>query len=172
MPIEQEKPYHHENRGRRSHALLSHEELRGQMDQLAEGGPNYHNGHEMTDWIRRRGDELREERRIRDEENRIEPGVSLREVKEIMDNVPRMRGRHNDKEFRNWMHQPFDEDFQDKNASDDVFEQAWGVMKAKDDGWFEDSRFPLPDDVCENCEGKKDPNDEMCRACMRRMLGV
>ena len=51
-----------------------------------------------------------------------------------------------------------------------VFEKAWKVVK--EDGWFDDSRFPLADDVCENCEGKKDPNDEMCRACMRRMLGV
>jgi|TARA_R100000084_G_scaffold27964_1_gene10155 hypothetical protein len=51
-----------------------------------------------------------------------------------------------------------------------AFDRAWKVVK--EDGWFDDSRFPLADDVCENCEGKKDPNDEMCRACMRRMLGV
>jgi len=171
MPIEQEKPYHHEDWGRRPHALLSHGELRSQMDQIAEGGPNYYNGYEMTDWIRRRADELRDEQRIRVRENKIEPGVSLNEVKEIMDNVPRMKDPKG-KEYRKWTYQPFDEDFQDKNASDDVFEQAWGVMKAKDDGWFDDSRFPLADDVCENCEGKKDPNDELCRACMRRMVGA
>ena len=52
-----------------------------------------------------------------------------------------------------------------------AFEQAWKVMKA-DDGWFDDRRFPLADDVCENGEKKKDPNDEMCRACMRRLLGA
>jgi len=74
--------------------------------------------------------------------------------------------------IHNWEHQPFDGEFQDLHRSGDIFEQAWGVMKAKDEGWFDDSRFPLPDDVCENCEGKKDPNDEMCRECMRRMLGV
>ena len=131
MPLEQDEPYHHENWGRRPHALLSHGELRGQMDQIAEGGPNYYNGHEMTDWIRRRGDELRDEQRIRVRENKIEPGVGLSEVKEIMDNVPRMKDPRDikGKEFRDWMYQPFDEDFQDKNASDDVFEQAWGVMK-------------------------------------------
>jgi len=52
-------------------------------------------------------------------------------------------------------------------TSNDVFEQAWGVMK-----WFDDSRFPLGDDICENCEGPKKPDEELCRDCMKRMLGV
>lgn len=52
----------------------------------------------------------------------------------------------------------------------EAFNAAWEVVK--EDGWFDDSRFPLPDDVCENCEGPKKPNEEFCRACMRRMLGI
>ena len=41
-----------------------------------------------------------------------------------------------------------------KGGSMSIFDKAWSIVK-KDDGWFDDSRFPLSDDVCENCEKPK-----------------
>ncbi len=132
MSIEQE------DRGRRSHALLSNEELRNQIEQIAGGRitPS------RTDWIERRGDELLEEQRIRHEENRIEPGVPLEELRDLMERFPHTMQLPFD---MRWMYQSVDEDFQDKNASDDIFEQAWGIAKESedDDDMFQDLE-PLP----------------------------
>jgi len=156
MPLEQDEPYHHLEDYDRPHALLSHDELAERLAEFYEDPEIRHKVVPMpyptrTDLDfddKELMDNLIAEHYMRERENKVEPTEGFEE------------------------HQPFEEDFQDLHRSDDIFEQAWGVMKAKDEGWFDDSRFPLADDVCENCEGKKDPNDELCRACMRRMLGV
>ena len=54
----------------------------------------------------------------------------------------------------------------------DAFQDAWKIVK-NDEGWFDDSRFPLLENLCENCEEPKErPEQEMCNSCMKRMLGV
>jgi hypothetical protein len=77
----------------------------------------------------RTSDELAEyirEHYNRKEENKIEPGVPLAELREAIDNLQQEKPSP---PVGHWMYQPFDEDFQDLHRSDDIFDQAWGVVK-------------------------------------------
>jgi hypothetical protein len=79
--------------------------------------------------------ELIQEHANRENENKIEPGVPLAELREVMQNTERPSPP-----VGHWMYQPFDEDFQDLHRSDDIFEQAWGIAKQSedDDDMFQD----------------------------------
>tara|TARA_R100001463_G_C3466011_1_gene215374 strand:- start:17 stop:487 length:471 start_codon:yes stop_codon:yes gene_type:complete len=156
MPLEQDEPFHHSDRGERPHALLSHEDLGDRIGELG-------SSEETSGFV---GDgelsELIQEHFNRKDENKIEPGVSLAELRELMGSLPSFYGDPPEKSpwmrfreqaikdhqegvgpdpysgalpntlqsnSRNWKSQPFDEEFQDLHRSDDVFDQAWGVVK-------------------------------------------
>ena len=154
MPLEQTEPTHHADRGKRPHALLPHKDLSDQITDLDEiYDPNDPSAANVRNFI----DELIREYQIRQSENKIEPGISIREARELMQSLPPssdawvpfrakeikdyeegvgpdpysgvLPGTLSVSEDANWRDQPFDRLFQDMNRSEDVFEQAWGITK-------------------------------------------
>ena len=116
MPLEQDEPFHHENRGKRPHALLSHEDLGDRLEELG-------SSEETSGYVDELLAEYIQEHFNRKNENKIEPSVPLADLHPST-----------------WLYQPFDEDFQDLNRSDDIFEQAWGIAKGTDEDDFDDSQ--------------------------------
>jgi hypothetical protein len=131
MPLEQDEPFYHANRGKRPHALLSHEDLAQRLSELVEDPENTRVGWDPIDEDIGVDDQdminqLVAEHYFREKENKIEPGVPLAELREIMDSIQQEKPSP---PVGHWMYQPFDEEFQDLHRSDDVFDQAWGVVK-------------------------------------------
>tara|TARA_R100000152_G_C6717995_1_gene144433 strand:+ start:401 stop:940 length:540 start_codon:yes stop_codon:yes gene_type:complete len=172
MPLEQDEPFHHENRGKRPHALLSHEDLGDRIEEL-EHRAKGRTSDALAEYI--------QEHYNRKEENKIEPGVPFAELREAIDNLQQKKPIPLVNEL---MYQPFDEDFQDLHRSDDIFEQAWGVVKFAAPANYLDeiqgrlgSNAPQPPaqdpgkQVCQGCNMAKmniDPNTGMCSVCSAR----
>ena len=106
MPLEQSEPYHHSDRGKRPHALLSNKQLSAKIEEIAEYTDD-DDPQASMDLL----NELIQEHYNRLAENKIEPS--------------------DDSSFTEYevTNQPVDRDFQDFYRSDDVFEQAWGIAK-------------------------------------------
>jgi hypothetical protein len=106
MPLEQTEPFHHSDRGKRPHALLSNKQLNAKIEEIAEYTDD-DDPQASMDLL----NELIQEHYNRLAENKIEPS--------------------DDSSFTEYevTNQPVDRDFQDFYRSEDVFEQAWNIAK-------------------------------------------